>query len=152
MKRGLGWFLALCVLALAGCMGGPGGPAGPELPLPADQARLYIYRAPLIPGGSPVWTTVSLDHRPLGVTAPGTVFYRDVPPGTYEVEVRSDYLYPDQFKTVRLAPGSRTYVEIQQAWFWGASPWGMQGATFTVRIVDPVQGARQIADLLPTRG
>jgi hypothetical protein len=48
------------------------------------------------------------------------VFYRDVAPGTYEVEVRSEELYPNQFKTVRLAPGSITFAKIQQP-SWGKS-------------------------------
>jgi hypothetical protein len=73
-------------------------------PPSADKARLYIYRDATI-YGSQVWTAVSLDRGRLGDSASGTVFYRDVAPGTYEVEVRSDRLYPDQFKTVTLMPG-----------------------------------------------
>jgi hypothetical protein len=38
----------------------------------------------------------------MGSSAPGTVFHRDVAPGTYEVEARSDELYPNQFRRHRL--------------------------------------------------
>ncbi len=136
---------ALCTLALAACA--EAGPHPGSEPAPSrGMARLYVYRD-FDPNGSLVWTTVSLDHRPLGEAAPGTVFYRDVPPGTYEIEVRSDQPYPDQFRTVRLVPGSIAYVKIGQAPYWGSPPWGWQGATFVVTIVDPALGARQIAPL-----
>ena len=133
-------------LALAACAGGGGPHPGAEPALAPDKARLYVYRDFALPSDSPVWTTVSLDRRPLGEAAPGTVFYRDVPPGTYEIEVRSDKLYPNQFKTVRLAAGSRTFVKIDQLSFWGNSR-NWQGTTFVVTIVDPALGARQIAPL-----
>ncbi len=148
MGRSLLGIVALCALALAACAGQP---PGPEPALAPDKARLYVYRE-IMPNDSPVWTTVSLDHRPLGEAAPGTVFYRDVPPGTYEIEVRSDKLYPNQFKTVRLGAGSRTFVKIAQQPFWGNSPWGWSGTTFVVTIVDPALGAEQIAHLRPSAG
>jgi uncharacterized protein DUF2846 len=149
MRRSRLWIFALGSLVLAACAGGP--PPGPEPALAPDKARLYVYRD-FMPGDSPDWTTVSLDHHPLGASAPGTVFYRDVTPGTYEVEVRSDKLYPDQFKTVRVAAGSRTYVKIEQAPFWGNSPWGWQGTTFVVAIVNPALGAQEVAHLRPSAG
>jgi len=151
MKQSLPWIFALCILALAACAGGADQPLGPEPALVPDQARLYVYRYRAY-NASLAWTTVSLDHHPLGESAPGTVFYRDVPPGIHEIEVRSDKLYPNQFKTVRLAAGSRTFVRIDQEPYWGNSPWGWQGMTFVVTIIDPALGARQIAGLHPTSG
>jgi hypothetical protein len=115
-------------------------------PPPADKARLYIYRDASI-YGSQVWTEVSLDRAPLGSSAPGTVFYRDVAPGTYEVEVRSDHLYPDQFKTVTLAPGDVTLVKIEDQPDWGKSAFGPKGTTFVVVIVDPGLGRAEIGGL-----
>jgi hypothetical protein len=82
----------------------------------------------------------------MGSSAPGTVFYRDVAPGTYEVEVRSDELYPNQFKTVRIAPGSITFVKIQEQPLWGQSG-PDQGATFVVTIIDPAIGSAEISRL-----
>jgi hypothetical protein len=145
------WILPLCLLALAACAGGAGPHPGSEPALSPDKARLYVYRD-ADPNGSLLWTTVSLNHRPLGEAAPGTVFYRDVPPGTYEIEVRSDQPYPDQFKTVRLAAGSVAYVKIGQLPFWGSPPWGWQGSTFVVTIVNPALGAREIAPLRLSSG
>ena len=81
----------------------------------------------------------------------GMVFYRDVAPGTYEVEVRSEELYPNQFKTVRLAPGSVTFVKIQQS-TWGQSAFDQPGATFIVTIIDPAIGTAEISRLRLVKG
>ncbi|HXZ01527.1 MAG TPA: hypothetical protein VEI03_16150 [Stellaceae bacterium] len=151
MRRNRFWIVAVCALAPAACAGEAGPPPGAEPAPTAGMARLYVYRE-VNPTGSPIWTMVSLDRRPLGQAEPGTVFYRDVPPGTYEVEVRSDKLYPNQFKTVRLAAGSRTFVKIGELPAWGNSPWGWQGTTFVVTIVEPALGAQEIAPLRPSPG
>lgn len=115
-------------------------------PPPADKARLYVYRDATI-YGSQTWTEVSLDRAPLGNSAPGTVFYRDVAPGSYEVEVRSDRLYPDQFKTVKLVPGGITFVKIEEQPDWGKSAFGAKGTTFVVAVIDPALGRAETAGL-----
>lgn len=144
MKKSLFWFVAAALVALAACAEGPH--PGTEPPVAPNQARLYIYRDSA-PNGSQLWSLVSLDHQPLGSVGSGSVFYRDVTPGTYEIEVRSDKLYPDQFKTVRVTPGSRTFVKIEEAASWGQSAWQWNGTTFVVAIVNPAIGAMQIANL-----
>jgi hypothetical protein len=54
----------------------------------------------------------------------------------------ADELYPNQFKTVRLAPGSITFVQIQEQPLWGQSDLD-QGATFVVTIIDPAIGTAE---------
>jgi hypothetical protein len=146
-----GPFLAIAVglLSLLACSTAPLEPVVASPP-PADKARLYVYRDATT-YGSQLWTAVSLDHARLGDAAPGVVFYRDVAPGTYEVEVRSEELYPDQFKTVRLVPGSVTFVKIQQS-SWGQSPFDEQGAIFVVTIIDPAIGTAEISRLRLVKG
>jgi Protein of unknown function (DUF2846) len=143
----IGRFVAIAVffLSLLACSAAPVEPVVVSLP-PADKARLYIYRDASI-YGSQAWTMVSLDRARLGDSAPGTVFYRDVAPGTYEVEVRSDRLYPEQFKTVKLVPGGITFVKIQEAAHWGQSGFGMNGTTFVVTVVDPAFARAEIGGL-----
>jgi hypothetical protein len=142
-------FLALSVVAIgiAGCASsGPKGVSAAAVPLAADRARVYVYRD-LNPYDTTEWTAVSLNGEKIGNNAPGTVFYRDVRPGTYEIEVRSDQLYPNQFKTVALAPGSTVFAKIQEVRHWGES-FGGGGETFVVTIVDPATGYREIGALL----
>jgi hypothetical protein len=143
MKIYLLLILSLIAIGIGGCAPvGAAGLSAAAAPVPADRARLYVYRELHI-YGSPVWTAVSLNGDKIGDSAPGTVFYRDVAPGTYEIEVRSDQLYPNQFKTVTLAPGSIIFVKIQEARSWGKS-FGGGGNTFVVTIVDPATGYREI--------
>ncbi|HUJ97778.1 MAG TPA: DUF2846 domain-containing protein [Stellaceae bacterium] len=118
---------------------------------PAGLARFYFFRSGSV-YDSQQWTAVSLNRQKVGDSAPGGVFYRDVPPGRYEIEVRSDKLYPNQFKTVVVAPGSTTYVAVQNLPHWSQGGWQTQGTTFAVSIVDPTLAVRQIAALCPTRG
>jgi hypothetical protein len=144
--------LVLSTLALVSCGTGQYARPGSEPPPAAGVARLYFYRNGDI-YQSPSWTSVSLNHRRIGDSAPGTVFYRDVPPGRYEIEVRSAMLYPNQFKTVALQPGSVTYVEVQEVLHWGDTSWGKQGGTtFTVSIANPAAARQQIAGLRLTPG
>ena len=138
--------VASCLVWLDACGGTPAEGVAPASPQP-DKARLYVYRDATT-YGSPVWTAVSLNRMKFGVVAPGTVFYGDVAPGTYEVEVRSDKLYPDQFKTVALAPGSTIFVEIQDQPAWDKSGFGRVGTTFVVAIVnDPAIARAQMSRL-----
>jgi hypothetical protein len=142
--------LALSVLSLVSCTTAQCERPGSAAP-PAGLARFYFFRSAAV-YDSQQWTAVSLNHQKVGDSAPGGVFYRDVPPGRYEIEVRSDKLYPNQFKTVVVAPGSTTYVAVQNLPHWSQGGWQTQGTTFAVSIVDPTLAVRQIAALCPTQG
>jgi hypothetical protein len=147
--------LAICTLALAGGLSGCGTasqlPVAVATPVPDGMARFYVLREPTI-YDSPTWTAVSLNGEVAGSSAPGTVFYRDVAPGTYRVEARSDKLYPDQVKTVVVRPGSATFVRVDNLPNWGQSPRQWQGTTFTVEIIDPAIGQLEIGKLQLTPG
>ncbi|HUH83398.1 MAG TPA: DUF2846 domain-containing protein [Stellaceae bacterium] len=143
--------VSLIGVTLGGCAAAaPEGSGAAAAPLAAERARVYVYRE-LNPYDSPTWTAVSLNREKVGNSAPGQVFYRDVAPGTYEIEVRSDYLYPNQFKTVTLAPGATVYAKIQDVRSWGKSFDG-GGTTFAVTIVDPAVARREIGALCPVAG
>ncbi len=140
-------FLAIPVIAaaIAGC----GTMPQRQLALPAvapTKARLVFYRSGSNPYDGLVWTKVLLNGQPVGDSGPGTVFYRDLAPGTYYIEVYSDKLYPNQFKTVVVEPGSTTYVKIVSEPYWGHErDW--QGHTFIVAIVDPAIGRYEVGPL-----
>jgi hypothetical protein len=145
------WFLLFCLpLVLLGC----GATTQPKLALPAvaaTKARLIFYR-----DGNPydtlVWTRVSLNGENVGASAPGTVFYRDVAPGTYRIGVDSEKLYPDQAKTVVVEPGSTTFVKVVGLPYWGQSGLQWWGYTFTTAVVDPAVGQYEIGALKLTSG
>jgi hypothetical protein len=141
--------LALSALSLLSCTTVQCERPGSAVP-PAAMARFYFFRSASI-YDSQEWTAVSLNRQKVGDSAPGSVFYRDVPPGRYEIEVRSDKLYPNQFKTVVVAPGSTTYVQVQNLPHWSQGGWQTQGTTFAVSIVDPALAVRDIAALCPTQ-
>jgi hypothetical protein len=148
-------FLAMGGLLLAGLLGGCD--AAPHMSLaemPAvapGKARIYVYRDATI-YDSQQWSEVSLNGEAVGSSAPGTVFYRDVAPGTYRITPRSDKLYPEQAKTVVIAPGTTTFVKVVNLPFWGQSPWLWQGTTFVVVIVAPAIGHVEIDKLRLTPG
>jgi len=145
MRAGFSLIGTLALLSLAACAGEPAAPVV-AAPPPADKTRLYIYRDAAI-YGSQEWTAVSLNGMKIGDSAPGTVFYRDVAPGTYEVEVRSDSLYPGQFKTARFAAGSIIFARIEDYRGFGNSGFGVARTTFAVAIIDPAIAANEIGQL-----
>src|SRR5258707_15226448 len=102
---------SLVIAATLGCAVAARSPL--TLPAaPPDKARLVVY-CDNDPVTDPEWTTVSLDRTPLGGIGPGNVFYRDVAPGTYELEVRSEQLYPKQAKTLSAGPATPTIIDVQ---------------------------------------
>ncbi len=146
---------AMLALLLSGWLGGcdtaPQVTGAAIPPVPPGKARLYFYRSPDI-YDAPEWTTVSLNGAVVGASAPGTVFYRDVAPGRYRIEARSDKLYPDQVKTVVAAPGMTIFVKVESQPYWGQTGWLWQGNTFLVAIVAPALGYEQISRLPLTPG
>ena len=147
-------FLVL-TLALAGCVA-----ANPHLPTYASAerslpppalgtARLYFYRL-LDPNDPQLGTTVMLNEKPIGFSRTGTVFYRDVAPGSYLVSVLSRGQYPFQFKTVQVQAGQVWYFRIESLPSWSGCSSGKgdcRGDTFVVAIVDPRQARIEIAPL-----
>jgi hypothetical protein len=136
---------------VAGCDTVPQSLGGTAPPLPHRLARIYVYREPTI-YDSTLWTGVTFNDIKVGDCAPGTVFYRDVPPGSYKIEPRSEQLYPGQAKTVFVEPGTSTFAKIQNQPFWGQSPRNTHGTTFTVAIIDPAIGLVEIGRLRLTGG
>lgn len=150
MRMSRVWLSLLVAASLAACAAlGPVPQAAIETPVPQGMARLVFYRE-LNPYDPLVWTAVSLNGEIIGNSAPGQVFYRDVAPGTYAIEARSDQLYPHQIKTVALAPDSTTYVRVETRPVWNVSGWQASGNTFVIGIVDPSVARLQIDQIRRT--
>lgn len=137
--------------ALGGCDTATQAVDGGAAAVPPGKARLYFYRDAAYYDGLQ-WTTVSIDGDSVGASGPGTVFYRDIAPGTYRIEARSDKLYPAQAKTVAVAAGSTTYIKVEAQPYWGQTGWLWTGNTFIVAVIDPVIAHYQMSNLRLTSG
>lgn len=81
---------AIAILFLAGCATGPRLSERPDAipPIPAGMGRIYFYRATTI--GAAVQPSIKLNGEKVGVSKPRGVFYVDRPPGTYEIETKTE--------------------------------------------------------------
>lgn len=132
-------------LALAACLG-PTAPYYPQVaatipPVPPNQGRIYFYRE-YEPYESLSRPYLYLNRQVVGISIPGGVFFRDVPPDTYEVSVYSLGAFPNQFKTIAVKPGDVFYAKIQSLRSWNSgngrfSPF--EPDTLVVAIIDPNQ-------------
>jgi Protein of unknown function (DUF2846) len=150
-RRFLGALAPGMAAILLGCDSAPQDPLLGVAGVPAGKGRLYIYRENKFYDAL-VWTAVSLNGTVVGSSAPGSVFYRDVAPGTYRIAARSDQRYPDQAKTVVVTPGMTVFVRIAVAPAYGKSDLQWLGNTFVVQIVDPAVARLQMSRLELTRG
>ena len=116
--------------------------AGP----PPSKARIVVYRDWSYQ--SPSWVPVFFNGARVSAVGPGYVMLRDVPPGSYDISVASQGLYPNQNKVVVAAPGQTFYAKIET--IRGIDP-GFDRpvplTTFVVVLVEPETGQREIAPL-----
>ncbi len=159
MARRLVLLLALALAAgsLSSCAVRPGpypdlqpfAAVEANLPPPAPGlARIYFYRA-LSYYDIQEGTSVYLNQQTVGFSRIGTVFYRDVTPGSYFISVLSPGPFPNQFKTIQTKPGQTWYVRIESllSWSGSGSPSDSRGPTFTVNLIDPAAAKQEIHDL-----
>ncbi len=159
MARRLVLLLALALTAgsLSSCVARPGpypdlqpfSAVEANLPPPASGlARIYFYRA-LSYYDLPEGTSVYLNQQTVGFSRIGTVFYRDVTPGSYFISVLSRGAYPNQFKTIQTKPGQTWYVRIESlaSWSGDEAPSDARGATFTVNLINPAVAKQEIRAL-----
>jgi len=150
-RRFLGVLAPGLAAILLGCNGGPQDPLVGVGGVRAGMGRIYFYRENKFYDAQ-IWTAVSLNRRVVGSSAPGSVFYRDVAPGTYLIEARSDELYPDQARTVVVKPGMIVFARIAVVPAYGKSDLQWMGNTFVVQIVDPAVARLQVRQLELTQG
>ncbi len=151
----IGLVLALAAGLLSSCSGTgpypdlqPYDEVAPNLPPPAPgMARIYFYRL-LSYYDIRSGTTAYLNGQAVGFSRIGTVFYRDVNPGSYFVSVASPGAFPNQFKTVQVASGQIWYAHIESLLSWSdGSGIGSHGATFTVVLEDPALAMEEMHGL-----
>jgi hypothetical protein len=80
---------------------------------------------------------ISANGVPVGLSEPGTAFIRDFLPGTYAFTVPSYGVDSGQAATVRLAPGTQTYLEVQSLSRWASCGDNCQRDTLYMRAISP---------------
>jgi hypothetical protein len=140
---------ATCLmLATAGCAqpAGTGSLAIP--PIPGGEARIWVYRAyePYAGKGLPA---VAANGGYLGMAELGGAFYRDVPPGHYQVTVQTVGIDVNQTANFELAPGREAYVKIvsNPEWFSGGSHTEWERPTFYAWLIPREVAQADVADL-----
>ena len=148
MKYGRRLLLVLLV-ALGACAQPPTfEQVAPTLqPLPPNMARILVYRD-YETYDSLAWAPMFFNGVRAGAVGPGYVMMRDVPPGTYDIAVASQGLYPNQDKVVVAAPGQTFYAKIET--LRGLDPSANRPVpltTYVVVLVDPEIARREITHL-----
>jgi hypothetical protein len=138
--------LLLVLAALGACAKPPTfAQIAPTLPpLAPNTARIFVYRDPDYQALQ--WVPVFFNGARVGTVGPGYVMMRDVPPGTYDIAVASQGLYPNQDKVVAAAPGQTFYAKVGTVR--GIDPSASRPVpltTFVVVLVDPETAQREIA-------
>ncbi|MBV9826167.1 MAG: hypothetical protein JO001_10900 [Alphaproteobacteria bacterium] len=141
------------VLLFAVAMGLAGSPASAASEVAANPniARVwFLWPSDLAPsydtGATP---TIYVNGRPLAVIRGGTAFYRDFPAGTYGLSIDAYGTETGQVETVRLMPGTQTFLQVQYDRTWEHGYVGGRGMTAFSFFITPMS-AQLAAAYLPT--
>jgi hypothetical protein len=99
------------------------------------MARVWFLRQ-FEPGEGLRSPTIFVNGAPLASSQPGTVFYRDFPPGAYTFSVETCTRDANQETTLTLPPGSEAELEVQSLSSFRS--WGcVANTTFYIRPIPP---------------
>jgi hypothetical protein len=149
MGRGVRSLSLLVAMLVAACTSGPTfDQVSTNLPPPpAGTARIFVYRD-IGSYQDLSWVPVSFNGGDIGAVGPGKVLMRDVAAGTYTISAKSDGFWPDQDKTVIVAPGQTIYAKIET--LRSLDPTRDRPAwlnTYVVVLIDTITGRREIGGL-----
>jgi hypothetical protein len=111
--RWLQWASGLVLIA-AGCAQPLAAIAAPQIA--PGEARIWFYRGyePAINYSSASIPTIAANGTDVGPASFGNVFYRDVPPGRYNITIPNPggFQYQYQSTNFGLLPGQQAFVKI----------------------------------------
>jgi hypothetical protein len=117
---------SILLLAAANCAQPPTTASVAIPPIPPQQARVWFYRD-VDPGDNQTTPYLRLNGAIAGVPEQGGAFYRNVPPGRYQITVDGEGMSPSPSRDVAVAAGEQIYARIGL----GAS-WNGQGFAIAV--------------------
>jgi hypothetical protein len=119
--------------------------AAPQIP--AGAARIWFYQGYEPPGRqsytSALIPTIVANGTYIGQAPPGTVFYRDVPPGHYDITIPNPF-GSNGFAHFDLAAGQQAFVKLV---FWKAGHEAAQQQGFGEQVAQV-----EFATLTPDKG
>jgi hypothetical protein len=145
-------YRAVAILAAAAALGATAPPAfAQDAGPPSGYARVWIYRI-FDPSVTLRTTDVRFNGAAIGLSRPGSAFYRDVPPGNYLVTADSQGSAPDQFAKMALAAGETAFVRVDADNWWASANCNAAVVTFYTRVVGPPLAEADMAGLSVTGG
>ena len=141
--------LRRAILAATALLGAllPANPGSTATAGPAPgAARIWIYRIfdPSITLATPY---VRINGAIVAVARLGSVFYRDVRPGTYLISADSIGRDVNQFARVALAAGQTVYVKVDANDWWAGLCRTCQINTFYTLLMNPAFARAEMASL-----
>lgn len=128
----------LTAFAVAGCASGPSYQTVVNtLPrLESNMGRVYFYRSSS-PVGAAIQPSVYLNGQKVGDSVPGGVYFKDVEPGQYEVEVETEVKRKVRFS---MKAGQSQYIKFSISF-------GVIAGRVRPELVNSIQGAEEIKEL-----
>ncbi len=118
--------------------------------LAGGPAHVFIYRN-FRTGGPLNDPVVYIDGQPTGVPAMGSVFERDVPPGTHVFTTDPKRPELAEISSVLTPPGSAVYLAVDDNWV-DDDTQGSRTPVFSIAPIDPVIALPQVQRLPLERG
>jgi hypothetical protein len=141
------------LLIAAGCAQ-PLAMAAAALPIPAGEARIWFYKGYEPPGRvgqARSIPTIVANGTYVGQAPPGTVFYRDVPPGHYDITIPNPGDFNGSSAHFDLAAGQQAFVKLV---FWKTGHDSPRTHTqgFSALLVPEQVAQAELANMIPDRG
>ena len=142
--RRLLWVSALLLIA-AGCAARQPVAEGP---IPAGQARIWVYRI-WLPSESLNLANIDVNGSYFGSVQNGGALYRDVPPGHYHIAPQSYGSDFNQDKDLDLVSGQQAYIKVVSLRAWVLGVGGDESSfdrdTFYAWLIPPDVAQAEIA-------
>jgi uncharacterized protein DUF2846 len=140
------WASGLLAIA-AGCAEPPTTAQAVAPPVPAGQARIWVYR-PWEPSESLNLADIYVNGSYFGSVENGSAFYRDISPGPYHIAPVSFVHDVSQDTNVELVPGQQAFVKIVSLRSWGGNDTASRNIArdaFWAWLIPPQVAAAEIA-------